>query len=87
MKQTIFRYPISVENKGWVIFFMFVFFPIGFLLLMLNLRIHIDDVLYSLKYKGSMGWLTFWLIFFFPIAFLLFILNGVDIEAQKRIAV
>lgn len=81
LKQTIFRYPISVENKGWIIFLMIVFFPIGLLLLLLSLRIHIDGTLYSLKYKGCMGWLIFWLIVCFPIAFILIILSGADVEA------
>gem|GEM_PF-4610908 len=80
MQKTIFRYPLTVENKGWIIFLFFVFFPIGFLLLMLNLRIHINDSLYYLKYKGSFGWLVFWLIIFFPIAVILFALNGADVE-------
>jgi hypothetical protein len=81
MKRTIFRYPITVENKGWVIFLTLVFFPIGLFLLMLNMRIHIDDDLYYLKYKGSLGWLIFWLIVCFPITFILIILSGVDVEA------
>ena len=80
MKQIIFRYPITVENKGWVIFTMLLFFPIGLLVLMLNMPIHIGDVLYSLKYRGSLGWLIFWLIVCFPIAFLLMAFNGADVE-------
>ena len=81
MKKTIFRYPISVENKGWVIFLMLLFFPIGLLLLMLSTRIHIDGALYALKYKGNLGWLIFWLLACFPIAFVLIILSGVDVES------
>lgn len=81
MNQTIFRYPISVENKGWVIFLTLLFFPLGLLLLMLSTRIHIDGVLYALKYRGSVGWLIFWLIICFPIAFILIIFSGADVEA------
>ncbi len=81
--QTIFRYPISVENKGWVILSTILFFPLGLFLFLLNARIHIDQKLYYLKYKGSIGWLVFWLVFFFPVAFLLIVLNGIDLESCK----
>lgn len=81
MTRTIFRYPITVKNKGWVIFLTLLFFPIGLLLLMLSTRIHIDGALYALKYRGNMGWLIFWFIACFPIAFILLILSGVDVEA------
>lgn len=81
MRQTIFRYPITVENKGWVIFLTLLFFPIGLFLLMLSTRIQIEGALYALKYRGSLGWLIFWIIVCFPIALILIILSGADVEA------
>lgn len=83
-KQVISGYPIRyLGNVLWPILFLIIYFPVGLLLLLLNLAIEKKGVFYSLHYRGSQGWLIFWTIVFFPIAIILAIIKGFDIVLHE----
>jgi hypothetical protein len=66
-------------SKGWLIFWVIVFFPVALVLLVTAGRFELGGNTYSMKYDGSRNWLCFWIIVCFPIAFLLLLLNGVSL--------
>jgi hypothetical protein len=75
------RYPL--QYTGNVILFIIcaiLFFPLGIVLAIKNMKILRDNKYLRLSYRGSYGWLIFWTILFFPIAILMLLINGVDIE-------
>jgi hypothetical protein len=72
-KKTRFHYDGSLF---WLIFWLIIFFPVGFTLLFIGTTFEINNTAYRFKYEGSTFWLIFWVIFFFPISFILLLLNG-----------
>lgn len=80
-----YRYPLDYNGSlVWPILFLFLFPPLGLLLVILNTRIRKGQTLYYLSYRGDHFWLYFWTIVFFPIAIILAILNGFDgLEATE----
>lgn len=76
----------KIQYRGsffWLIFWLIVFFPIAFVLLLTDISIEANYTIYTIVYKGSRFWLAFWVLFFFPIAFLLLFLNGLSITIEK----
>ena len=67
----------------WLIFWLILFFPIAFVLLLTATTIVAGQTIYHLRYSGSRFWLGFWVLAFFPIAFLLLFLNGLSITVEK----
>ena len=67
----------------WLIFWLIVFFPIAFVLLLTAVSFEINQTTYIIEYNGSRFWLGFWVLFFFPVAFLLLFLNGLSITINK----
>ncbi len=75
-----YQYPLSYQgNLLWPLLFLFLFPPIGLMLLLLNTCLRKGPMTYFLHYKGSEFWLLFWTVLFFPIAILLAIFNGFNI--------
>ena len=70
-------------NLFFLILFLFIFFPIGILLLLKNTHIVAESSQFHLAYHGSWGWLFFWGLLFFPIAIILFLVKGVDIIEER----
>jgi hypothetical protein len=70
-------------NKGWLIFWAVVFFPVAFVLLATSAKFNMDGSTYYIKYEGSQYWLCFWVIFGFPIALALMLLNGVSLVRDR----
>ncbi len=74
-----YKYPLIYNgNLVWPILFLFLFPPVGLLLVIMNSRIRKGNTQYYLSYRGSEFWLYFWTIVFFPIAIILALLNGFD---------
>ena len=67
----------------WLIFWLIVFFPIAFVLLLTASTFQLNETTYELRYDGSRFWLCFWVLFFFPIAFILLFLNGISVKIDK----
>ncbi|MBS4162762.1 Uncharacterized protein PRO82_000039 [Candidatus Protochlamydia amoebophila] len=67
----------------WLIFWMFVFFPIAFVLLFTSSSFELDHSIYYLRYNGSRFWLCFWVLVFFPIAFIFIFLNGLSLFQER----
>jgi len=63
-----------------LIFWLIVFFPIAFVLLLTASSFELSGTTYELTYDGSRFWLCFWVLIFFPIAFLLLFLNGLTVK-------
>lgn len=61
----------------WLIFWIFVFFPVALVLLFTGGRVELGNKIYYSRYEGSRNWLCFWVIFCFPIAFILLLVNGI----------
>lgn len=77
------EYPFSYDgNVVWPILFLFIWPPLGIILLMLNLTIKKDGYYYSLYYHGSQFWLLFWTILFFPVAVVLAAIQGFNIRKR-----
>lgn len=64
----------------WLIFWLIVFFPIAFVLLLTDSSFAVNDTVYHFKYDGSRFWLCFWVLVFFPVAFLLLLINGLSVS-------
>jgi hypothetical protein len=64
-------------SKGWLIFWVVVFFPVALVLLLTGGSFENEGHKYFIRYEGSKNWLCFWAVVFFPIVFLLLLLNGV----------
>jgi hypothetical protein len=82
MDQTQFK----LNYRGslfWLIFWLIIFFPIAFVLLLTASSFRIRGTIYDLQYNGSRFWLCFWVLIFFPVAFLLLFINGLDITTKK----
>lgn len=80
------EYPIKYNgNIVWLVLAIIIFFPVGILLLVLNLAVKREGVFYQLHYRGSEGWLIFWTIVFFPVAIILGALNGFDVMADSSV--
>ena len=80
MAKITHRYPL--QYTGNIIIFiicMLLFFPLGIVLAIKNLRVLQHTKYISLSYRGSYGWLIFWTIVFFPIAILMLLIKGVDV--------
>ena len=67
----------------WLIFWLIIFFPIAFVLLLTDSSFRVNDTVTHLKYGGSSFWLGFWVLVFFPVAFILLLLNGLSITQEK----
>lgn len=67
----------------WLIFWLLVFFPIAFVLLLTAVSFEVNHQTYHLNYSGSRFWLGFWVLVFFPIAFVLLFLNGLSLTIEK----
>lgn len=67
----------------WLIFWLIVFFPIAFVLLLTDIGFELNRTSYHLQYNGSRGWLAFWVLVFFPVAFLLLFINGFSVKVLK----
>lgn len=68
----------------WLIFWLIIFFPIAFVLLLTASSIDTAESTYNFQYDGSRGWLCFWVLVFFPIAFLLLFINGYSVSITPR---
>lgn len=79
-KKRSFEYPLSYNgNILWPILFLFIFPPVGLLLILLNISFRKGNLVYFLHYKGHEALLILWTILFFPVAIALAIFNGFDI--------
>jgi hypothetical protein len=67
-------------SKGWLIFWLVLFFPVGLILLLTAGEFEVDGRKYFVRYNGSRKWLCFWTVFFFPITVILILLNGFSIH-------
>jgi hypothetical protein len=67
----------------WLIFWLIVFFPIAFVLLLTAISVEVGQGTYTVLYNGSRFWLGFWVLVFFPVAFVLLFLNGLSITVTK----
>lgn len=67
---------------GWLIFWLILFFPIAFVLLLLSSTFQINQTSYSMHYEGSLFWLCFWMVLFFPVAFVLLFVKGLSIVKE-----
>ena len=67
----------------WLIFWLIIFFPIAFVLLLTASSFQVNQTTYNLQYDGSRFWLCFWVLFFFPVAFVLLFVNGFSASVQK----
>lgn len=80
MSKVVYKYPLGYKgNTLWPLVFLFIYPPLGILLLLLNGYFIKNNMQYYLNYKGSIFWLGFWMLLFFPIAIILAIVNGFDI--------
>lgn len=70
-------------SKGWLIFWIIIFFPVALVLLATAGRFELGGHTYYVKYDGSLNWLCFWVIVLFPVAFLLLLLNGVSLVTDE----
>jgi hypothetical protein len=76
----------KIQYRGcifWLIFWLIVFFPIAFVLLLTDTSFEVNQSTYTIQYNGSRFWLGFWVLFFFPIAFLLLFLNGLSLTIDR----
>jgi hypothetical protein len=82
------NYSTRVHYDGsifWLIFWLLVFFPIAFVLLLTSGKFESNGRIYKLRYDGSRFWLCFWMLVFFPIAFVLIFVNGFEVTVQDII--
>ena len=78
------RYKLTYRGSlFWLIFWLIVFFPIAFVLLLTASAFNFNKKIYNLQYDGSRFWLCFWVLVFFPVAFLLLFLNGFSVGIQN----
>lgn len=73
----------KIHYKGsifWLIFWLIVFFPIAFVLLLTSSSFEYNNKNYEMQYDGSRFWLCFWVLVFFPVAFLLLFINGISVK-------
>ncbi|MDP1880219.1 MAG: hypothetical protein Q8K60_04695 [Parachlamydiaceae bacterium] len=78
------RFKIHYRGSTfWLIFWLIVFFPIAFVLLLTAFGVEAGDKIYKIEYDGSRFWLGFWVPVFFPVAFLLLFINGLFITEEK----
>lgn len=76
----IYRYPFKyIGNIVLLIAALLLWFPLGVVLLIKNLRIFTKHSIVGLFYHGEYAWLYFWAIVFFPIMIALVITNGVSV--------
>lgn len=68
----------------WLVFWLIIFFPIAFVLLLTSSSFAINHTLYHIGYAGSRFWLCFWVLFFFPVAFVLLFLNGLSVTIEDH---
>lgn len=76
----------KIQYRGslfWLIFWLIIFFPIAFVLLLTSTTFEVNRTIYDLQYNGSRFWLGFWVLVFFPVAFLLLFLNGLSVTIEK----
>lgn len=76
----------KIQYRGsifWLIFWLILFFPIAFVLLLTATSFEARHTIYHLSYDGSRFWLGFWVLVFFPVAFLLLFLNGLSVTIEK----
>ncbi|MBA3958075.1 MAG: hypothetical protein H0X51_06755 [Parachlamydiaceae bacterium] len=71
-------------SLAWLIFWLIIFFPIAFVLLLTDSSFELNNTVYNLSYDGSRVWLCFWVLIFFPIAFLLLFTNGVSVTTEQK---
>lgn len=67
----------------WLIFWLIVFFPIAFVLLLTDCSFVVNQTTYDLSYDGSRFWLCFWVLVFFPVAFILLFVNGFSVNVHS----
>lgn len=83
---TTTRFKIQYNGSiFWLIFWLILFFPIAFVLLLTDTSFQYNLTTYHIRYDGSRFWLGFWVLFFFPIAFLLLFLNGLSMTVEENI--
>lgn len=68
----------------WLIFWLILFFPIAFVLLLTDTSFVLRDTTYHVHYEGSRFWLGFWVLVFFPIAFILLFFNGLSMTIDDE---
>ena len=71
-------------SKGWLLFWVVIFFPVALVLLATAGRFDLDGKTYYIRYDGSRNWLCFWTVTVFPVAFVLLLLNGVALIAADN---
>lgn len=77
---------VKLHYRGsyfWLIFWLIIFFPIAFVLLLTASTFDLNGATYTFQYDGSRFWLCFWVLVFFPIAFVLLFLNGYSVTTDK----
>lgn len=77
------RFKLSYRGSIlWLIFWLIVFFPIAFVLLLTATSFQAGQKIYLLDYDGSRFWLCFWVLVFFPIAIVLLFVNGLSVTVK-----
>lgn len=85
-KNSALKYPLTYRgNIFWLILFLLIWPPLGFLLLILNTSYRKNGDFYSLHYRGSKPWLHFWTIVFFPVAIILGAVKGFDLVVTETL--
>ena len=77
---------IKLHYEGslfWPIFWLIIFFPLAFVLLLINSSLELGNTIYRYRYDGTRFWLYFWTVIFFPIMLVLLFLNGSALEITK----
>ena len=70
------------HSKGWLLFWVIVFFPVALVMLLTGAKFDLDGRKYFVTYEGSRMWLCFWVLACFPVAFILILLNGIAVVAD-----
>jgi len=82
---TKFSMPLWYQgNLLFLILFLFIWLPVGILLLLKNINIATQTSKLYLVYHGKWRWLFFWGILFFPISIVLLLIKGVDVIEEKK---
>ncbi|ROT47819.1 hypothetical protein EDM02_00250 [Candidatus Cardinium hertigii] len=71
-------------SKGWLLFWVIIFFRVALILFFLNGRFVKGEKTYYIRYNGSQCWLIFWFVAHYPVAFLLLFLNGVTFWSTQN---
>jgi hypothetical protein len=78
--KVLYQYPFKyVGNVILLVAALLLWFPIGAVLLIQNIRIFTKHSVVGFLYQGEYLWLYLWAILFFPVMIALVVTNGVSI--------